>query len=81
VEINRGMQLAIQALCKMLGLSPQIMENSVVDISKSLHSTAADMATIRRQNSAIMAHLGIAEPFEGEHDGRPDQHINGKLTS
>jgi hypothetical protein len=68
MEIPRGVQLAVQALCRMLQIDPVLMLRSVENIDKSLHSVAADMATIRRQNSAIMSHLGIAETLTTEHD-------------
>lgn len=62
MEFNRGTQLMIQSVIKMLGLDPQRIQNSIEEIAKSLQSAATDMATIRRQNQAIMSHLGIAEP-------------------
>ncbi|MEB2616593.1 hypothetical protein [Bacillus cereus] len=54
----------MKQVIKMLGLDPSLMMNMADDIRKSLHNAATDMATIRRQNTAIMAHLGIAEPTE-----------------
>jgi hypothetical protein len=64
--MSKGMEMMISSVIKMLGLDPVMMVNAIEDIRKSLHNAAADMATIRRQNSAIMAHLGIAEPITGE---------------
>jgi hypothetical protein len=71
--IPRGMEMMVQSLIKMLGLDPNLMMSIVEDIRKSLHSASTDMATIRRQNSAIMAHLGIAEPTESKADERNEQ--------
>lgn len=82
MSLPRGMEMMIASLVKMLGLDPALMMRSIEDIGKSLHSAAADMATIRRQNnvvmaqnSAIMSHLGISEQ-PGEHDDRSG-YLNG----
>jgi hypothetical protein len=64
--MSKGMEMMVQSLIKMLGLDPAQMLAAIEDIRKSLHSAATDMATIRRQNQAIMSHLGIAEPVSGE---------------
>jgi hypothetical protein len=77
-EIPRGMQIMVQSLIKMLGLDPARVQNSIEDIGKSLNTAATEMATIRRQNQAIMAHLGIAETsnteltLAGSTDPRPN---------
>lgn len=66
MAISKGAEMMIMSLVKMLGIDPQLLMSAVENINKSLHSAASDMATIRRQNSAIMAHLGIAEPLTGD---------------
>lgn len=64
-----GMEMMVKSLVKMMGLDPVKLELVVEEIRKSLSNAAADMATIRRQNTAIMAHLGIPDITEDrEHD-------------
>lgn len=70
-----GMEMMVKSLIKMLGLDPVKMELTIDEIRKSLSNAASDMATVRRQNTAIMAHLGIAEIIEernNEHEKRDD---------
>lgn len=66
MSLPRGVEMMLKSVIGMLGLDPQIMMTAVEDIRKSLHNAAADMATIRRQNIAIMAYLGIADPLNPE---------------
>lgn len=73
MALPRGVEMMVQSLIKMLGLDPAVMMAVVEDIRKSLHSASTDMATIRRQNSAIMAHLGIAEPTESKPNEQHEQ--------
>jgi hypothetical protein len=79
MAIPRGVEMMVKSLIGMLGLDPQQMMFAVEDIRKSLHNAAADMATIRRQNFAIMAHLGIADPLtETDNNGQLEHHgLNG----
>lgn len=81
--IPRGVEMMVMSLVKMLGLDPALMMSAVDDIRKSLHNAATDMATIRRQNSAIMSHLGIAEPigeFENERYSEQPRTLTGSGT-
>lgn len=79
--MTRGMEMAIQAIIKMIGLDPQIVETNIVAMGKSVHDAAAEMRHIRKQNSAIMAHLGIAEPLttEREHAER-ERESTGRIA-
>ena len=71
-QIPLGMQMAIKAFAKLFGFNPAHMIANLEIMTKSIHNGAADMAAIRRQNSAIMAHLGIAEVLNPEQtNGRP----------
>jgi len=65
-QIPLGMQMAIKAFAKLFGFNPLQMIANLEVMTKSIHNGAADMAAIRRQNSAIMAHLGIAEVLNPE---------------
>ena len=66
MEMTRGMSMMVQTMIKMVGLDPVAIEGHIVDIGKSLQSAAADLATIRRQNALIMAHLNIKDEDNGE---------------
>jgi len=66
MEIPLGMQMAIKAFAKLFGFDPKLMIANLELMGKSLHSVADDMARIRRQNDAIMAHLKIQEIDNGE---------------
>lgn len=66
MPIPKGVEMMISSIVKMLGINPVDTMNAVEDIRKSVHNAASDLATLRRQNSAIMSHLGIAEPLNPE---------------
>lgn len=79
--IPKGVEMMINSLVKMLGLDPVFIVKTIEGMSKSLHSAATDMAHIKRQNSAIMSHLGIAEPLSGDlhngHETGANRSLNG----
>lgn len=56
-----GMEMMAKSLIKMLGLDPAVIQGMVAEIGKSLHTVATNAEIIRRQNQAIMAHLGISD--------------------
>lgn len=58
-----GMEMMVKSLIKMLGLDPQIIQAHIEEIGKSIRMLALNSEVIRKQNSAIMSHLGIAEPL------------------
>lgn len=66
MALPKGLELMLNSVIKMLGLDPVFMAHAVEDIRKSLHSAATDMERIRRQNSAIMSHFGIADILPGD---------------
>ena len=80
MSIPKGVEMMIKSVIGMLGLDPRQMMSAVEDIRKSLHNAAADMATIRRQNSAIMSHLGIAEPLTEELNNGPEPNRTALLN-
>lgn len=72
MELNRGMQLAIQAIIKMIGLDPVKVQSSIEGIGKSVDNAASRLANLERQQQAIMAHLGIIDPVSQHLE--PEQH-------
>lgn len=71
----------ITAVIKMMGLDPKRVDGQIEDIRKSLYSFASNTEIVRRQNSAIMAHLGIPDVTEtpriGEIDNGQQPHNGG----
>lgn len=65
-QIPLGMQMAIKAFARLFGFNPKTMIDNLEIMTKSIHNGARDMAEIKRQNSAIMSHLGIAETLTPE---------------
>lgn len=78
-----GMELILKNVIKMLGLDPAVIEGHIVQIGKSVQTLAANSETLRRQNQAIMSHLGIADIFSQnltngqDHDGDAGQRNGG----
>lgn len=75
--MTKGMEMMVQSLIKMVGLDPLKVQAQIEDIRKSLHTFAANSEIVRRQNSAIMAHLGIAEPTGDDSNGENRQLEHG----
>lgn len=69
MEISRGMQVAVQAFVKMLGLDPNRVQASMDGIAKSLYDAAAEMRLMRERQDMIMKHLGLMEikADDGQH--------------
>lgn len=61
MNMPRGVEMMVKSLAAMLGINGDQLMLAVEDIRKSLHTAAAEMTTIRRQNLMIMAHLGIVD--------------------
>lgn len=61
MQIPRGFEMMAQSIIKMLGLDPQKVMDAIAGMHAALQSVAADLATIRRDQKRIMAHLGLAE--------------------
>lgn len=73
-----GFEMMLQSLIKILGLKKEVIEQHIMGIGDNIKRLADNSEIVRRQNSAIMSHLGIAEPIltpsNGlDHDGQSEQ--------
>lgn len=79
MAMSKGLEMMMKSVIGMLGLNPVVIEEHIVGIAKSLHTIAVNSETVRRQNSAMMAHLGVPEPLTQEQEhARDEREITGR---
>lgn len=57
--MNKGMEMMIKSLIKMLGLDPELIMSAIEQIRGSVLNASGDIAIIRRDQLRIMEKLGI----------------------